>query len=110
MYTTSQDLSVIYHHYHQLVARELGIDGYEWLSASELVNVIRRTHPTISAALEDLMYAYAALFTVQEDVDRLGVHAVQQQIVAQNASLQNAREALQTARQKLTQLLKANRI
>jgi hypothetical protein len=54
MYTTSQDLSVIYNHYHQLVARELGIDGYEWLSASELVDVIRRTHPTISAALEDL--------------------------------------------------------
>jgi dsRNA-specific ribonuclease len=108
MYTTTQDLSVIYHHYHQLVARELGIDGYEWLSASELVDVIRRTHPIISGALEDLMCAYATLFTVQEDVERIGAHAVDPQIAAQNAALQNARQALYTARQKLTQLLKTN--
>lgn len=66
MYMTSEDLHIIYHQAHQNVAKQLGIEDYEWKSTQELAGEIQLHNRQVASKLQAYIKAYEDLFEVHE--------------------------------------------
>lgn len=72
MYITRQDLHVFYQQVHQNVAKQLGIENYEWKSASELAEEIQTANSAVASKLKSFIAAYESWFKVHEEIDSEG--------------------------------------
>lgn len=72
MYITRQDLHVFYQQVHQNVSKQLGIENYEWKSASELADEIQTINPVVANTLKSFIAAYESWFKVHEEIDSAG--------------------------------------
>ena len=72
MYISRQDLHVFYQQVHQNVAKQLGIENYEWKSANELADEIQTANAAIARKIKSFISAYESWFKLNEEIDSAG--------------------------------------